>query len=273
MNKSSLVFLGLLAIFNIGCQTYQLDRQSSKSGYLTETQLVQTEQTEFGSEENSNTKNTDNPLVSEQKLPDSIVAQVPFSSQAPFANWDNDHNEACEEASLLLANEFVRGNKSSDLDRFYADSEIIKMISWERENWGGHFDLEIEKTKELAEKFYNTTNLEIKTINSIEEIKSYLATGKIIVAPTAGRKLGNPNFKTPGPVYHMLVIKGYDSDNFITNDVGTKNGKDYKYKYEVLFLAIHDLPQEARFKEHFIKNHPELIGRGEKKVLIINGTR
>lgn len=208
--------------------------------------------------------------IDKTDLPDSIKIKVPFSPQAPFANWDDDHNEGCEEASVLLAQEFLNGNESADLDKSYADSEITRMISWQRKNWEGHFDLEIERTKELAEKFYGMQNLQIVSINSTNEIKSYLADGKIIITPTAGRELGNPNFRQPGPVYHMLVIKGYDNKNFITNDVGTRKGKDYKYKYDILYSAIRDLPEEARNKEHYIKDHSELIEQGEKKVLIVN---
>jgi len=58
--------------------------------------------------------------------------------------------------------------------------------------------------------------------------------------PAAGRELGNPNFTDPGPLYHMLVVRGYTENNFITNDVGTRKGENYQYKYDVLMNAIHD---------------------------------
>jgi hypothetical protein len=38
----------------------------------------------------------------------------------------------------------------------------------------------------------------------------------------------------------MLTIKGYDSQNFITNDVGTRKGNSYVYKKEVIMKNIHD---------------------------------
>lgn len=228
--------------------------------------------TKIQSDELKNERPSDNPPESQavQELPESVQIKVPFSPQAPFANWDDDHNEGCEEASILLANEFIKGNQSGDLDKSYADFQITQMIAWQRENWGGHFDLEMEKTKELAEKFYNINNLEIVSINSIDDLKYHLVQGKIIIAPTAGRELGNPNFKSPGPVYHMLVIKGYNSKNFVTNDVGTRKGKDYEYRSEVLYNAIHDLPDEAHDKEHYIKDHSELIKQGAKKVLVVS---
>lgn len=52
--------------------------------------------------------------------------------------------------------------------------------------------------------------------------------------------LGNPYFTPPGPIYHMLVIKGYNLTEFITNDPGTRRGADYVYSYQTLMKAIHD---------------------------------
>jgi hypothetical protein len=35
----------------------------------------------------------------------------------------------------------------------------------------------------------------------------------------------------------MLVIKGWDSKGFITNDPGTRKGRNYPYTYETLYSA------------------------------------
>ena len=37
------------------------------------------------------------------------------------------------------------------------------------------------------------------------QIKEFLMAGKLVIVPAAGRQLGNPYYKAPGPVYHMLV--------------------------------------------------------------------
>jgi hypothetical protein len=71
-------------------------------------------------------------------------------------------------------------------------------------------------------------------------MKKYLAKRKPIIVPAAGRMLGNPYFTAPGPLYHNLVLTGYDGDTIITNDPGTKRGKDYKYDIGTLYGAIHD---------------------------------
>ena len=38
----------------------------------------------------------------------------------------------------------------------------------------------------------------------------------------------------------MLVLTGYNSTEFVTNDVGTRNGEDFVYGKEVIMQAMHD---------------------------------
>lgn len=165
------------------------------------------------------------------------ISNVPFTSQAPFAVWDDLHNEACEEASLVIANFYLtKNNLTADL----ADSDIQRMINWEINYFGVNKNLTASETMAMAYNFYGLNNLSIKEINSVSDIKKEISQNHLVIVPTAGRLLGNPNFKTPGPIYHMLVISGYTKDQFITQDVGTKNGQNYVYSQDTLFNAIHD---------------------------------
>jgi hypothetical protein len=84
-----------------------------------------------------------------------------------------------------------------------------------------------------------------------------LTNENLIIAPFAGRMLGNPFYSGEGPYYHMLVIKGYDEENFITNDVGTRRGENFIYSYETVMQAIHD------YRETGIETAP-------KKVMVIS---
>jgi len=71
-------------------------------------------------------------------------------------------------------------------------------------------------------------------------IKKEIAAGHPVIVPAAGKVLPNPNFTNGGPNYHMLLIIGYDQTDFITNDPGTRNGKNFRYTYDGLINAIHD---------------------------------
>lgn len=76
---------------------------------------------------------------------------------------------------------------------------------------------------------------------SVDDIKTEVGAGYPVILPLDGRGPLNPYFRGNGPDYHMLVVKGYTKDGkFITNDPGTKRGKDYVYDEQYLFDRIHD---------------------------------
>jgi hypothetical protein len=76
---------------------------------------------------------------------------------------------------------------------------------------------------------------------TVDQLKSALDGGALIIIPAAGQQLGNPYFQQPGPKYHMLMIRGYTVDGHaITNDPGTRRGEAYVYKWETLLNAVHD---------------------------------
>lgn len=191
------------------------------------------------------------------KMPPSyLIANFPFQSQAPLALWDELHDEACEEAALVLVNYYLKGQS---LSAEKMDQEILKMVDWEIKNWGSHKDLTISETAELAENFYQLENAQIKNNINIEDIKREVAQNHPVIIPTAGRLLGNPYFRSPGPIYHMLVVIGYDNSTIIVQDIGTRRGDHYRYNEQVLFNAIHDWNGSS-----------ENIGSGAKSMLIFN---
>jgi hypothetical protein len=165
------------------------------------------------------------------------INNVPFTPQAPFANWDFDHNEACEEAAILIADSFY---KRKALTPENADKEIMAMVNYQKENWGGHFDLEAKEIAKLAKEYYGYKNPRVIYGATIYDIKKEVAKGNPVIIPTAGRLLKNPYYKQPGPVYHALVAIGYTESEIITNDPGTKRGKDYSYSYATLLNAMHE---------------------------------
>jgi len=203
-------------------------------------------------------------VVSNQKseaisapLPESFqIKNVPFASQAPLFNWDTLHEESCEEASLIIVKYYLI---QKELTPEIAETEIQKMVDWEIGYFGSHKDLTVQETVDLAKNFYHLDNLSVKKITSVDDIKTEISQNHLVIVPTAGRLLGNPNFRTPGPVYHMLVVSGYDDMGFTTQDVGTKNGQNYYYNQSILFNAIHDW-----------NGTPDNINSGVKNIIVTN---
>ncbi len=169
--------------------------------------------------------------------PTHILLTVPFTSQAPFKVWDSLHEDACEEASIIMVNHFLNGTTISTPTQ--ADKEIKDMISWETgQGYGGSITLSDLST--VAKKYLKINNGQVIKINSYQPIKDELAAGHPVILGMAGKILPNPNYSNGGPNYHMLVAIGYDSTGFITNDPGTRLGQNFHYNYADFYNAIHD---------------------------------
>ena len=171
-------------------------------------------------------------------LPSEINLSVPFISQAPHANWDALHEEACEEAGMIMLNAFYQGVQK--ISKEEAELAIQNLVKWENENLGFFEDTNAEENVRILKEYFNLEARAIYDI-TVEDIKKELAEGRPVLVPAAGKLLPNPYFRNGGPLYHLLLIKGYTKDGrFITNDPGTKRGADFTYKFEDLFNAIHD---------------------------------
>lgn len=172
-------------------------------------------------------------------LPKKIWLKVPFLCQAPYANWNMPWKEACEEAAIIMAIHFVN---DYPIGKEAGNQEILGLVNFQKIKYGGHYDLTAEQTAKLMKDYYKFDNFKIVYDFTVEDMKKELANGNLVLTPAAGRMLGNKYFRTPGPIYHFVVFKGYDDQKgeFITNDPGTKRGNGYRYKYNIAYDAIHD---------------------------------
>jgi len=209
-----------------------------------------------------------------KSLPATFDIDILFASQAPFADWGLPYQEACEEASLIMAYKYFA---NQPLDKKIMDEEINKVVKWENDTFGYYTDTNLDEVAFMAKEYFKL-NVEISAQVTAENIKRQLVAGNLVIIPASGRDLDNPNFTQPGPLYHMLVIRGYDRNEFITNDPGTRKGLKFKYKYDNLLNAVHDLykengevfrPYEEKSLEDSIKLNKMRLG--EKKMLIIKG--
>ncbi|MDP3794539.1 MAG: C39 family peptidase, partial [bacterium] len=156
-----------------------------------------------------------------------VNLDVPFTSQAPLANWELPFKEACEEASLLMVDAYYRGMQLAP--QRVADA-ITRFADFQKARLGYYEDTDAVETALLAREYLHYKNVRVVPGPlTVEMIKKEIAAGRPVIVPAAGRLLGNPYYRQPGPYYHMLVIKGYTDAEFITNDPGTRRGKDFRY--------------------------------------------
>ena len=161
---------------------------------------------------------------------------IPFTSQAPTANWDELHNEACEEASAIMANAYLAGDRDAGLPATRVEAEISSLTVWQDQHFGYHLNTTARETAEMIEGAYGL-KATVQNDYTLQDIKDQLNLRHVVILPVNGRVIGNPNYRQPGPIYHMLVVRGYTSTGLVTDDSGTRRGQNYPYTFDTLHNA------------------------------------
>lgn len=180
------------------------------------------------------------------ELPAQINLDVPFYPQAPDADWGMPWQEACEEASIVLGYYYIIGEPLSK-EKF--KEEVLGLVEWQKEHYGDYIHTSTAQNAEMLQDYFGYENFEILENPTVDDMKKALAGGHPILAPFAGRVMENPFFSGEGPYYHVIIIKGYDGKNFITNDVGTRRGHNFIYSYKNTMDALHDYDSDKDILE------------------------
>ena len=182
----------------------------------------------------------DEEVVEVDGLPLSINLAVPFTPQAPNGVWGEPYQEACEEASVYMVERYFEGEPEGLIDASVADEALLSIVEFETELFGFYKDTTALQTGMFAELMFGRT-YDLMVDPTVDQIKTHLADGRPVIIPAGGRLLNNPYFTAPGPIYHMLVIRGYTEDGqFIVNDPGTYRGEAFLYDFDTILHAMHD---------------------------------
>jgi len=185
---------------------------------------------------------------------DAVILPVPYTAQAPFGNWSVPWSDFCEEASVAMAQAYVAGRQLSAIDFAI---EMLRLAIFELRNFGYDKDTGVADTLRMLRDYYGNTKARIVYNPTSETIRNAIRDGFPVIVPVAGQLLGNPHFKSPGPRYHMVVVKGFDNADFIVNEPGTRFGNGWRYGQSTLMNAMHD----------FVANGD--ITTGQKAVIIV----
>lgn len=190
-----------------------------------------------------------------------ILLNVPYAVQAPFGNWSDPKEEnGCEEVSAVMAMHWVNGTILTPTE---ALSEIIAISDYEKTTYGQFIDTSAQDTADrIFRGYFKYTNVSVKYSITVASIIAELRAGHIVIIPVNGQKVGNPYYKQPGPLEHMILIKGYDptTNEFITNDPGTRKGESYRYSTNVLFNAI---------RNYFTEGNHQHKGDDQKVMIVV----
>jgi peptidase C39-like protein len=181
-------------------------------------------------------------IVSPSPTPPSALTgdvnlDVPFQAQAPFRDWSQPYQDACEEAAIIMVERSLRG---ATLSKEEMKAEILKIVDFENKRFGTYHDTNAQETAELAEAFYPHLRAELRYDVTADSITALLREGHPVILLVNGRKLGNPFYTPPGPDKHALVLKGIKGDKFVTNDPGIGRGHDFMFPITTVMNATVD---------------------------------
>ncbi len=163
---------------------------------------------------------------------------VPFTSQAPQGIWSEPWQNACEESTIAMVHAFYT---QTTLTSTTAQDLILHTLALKERLYGKSLD---ENAATITGVINNFFPWEARVVEhpTLDDIKQEIDAGRPVIIPASGKALQNPRFHDGGPIYHTLVIAGYDDTRkeFITEEPGTKYGLDFRYPYDRILDAIHD---------------------------------
>ncbi len=163
---------------------------------------------------------------------------IPFTSQAPLFDWRQPWQDACEETVIVMVDNFYKKTLLSDPK--VARNQILNIFTIKESVSGKSLD---ENADQIVSLINNSLSWEARVVESptIEDIKAEIDAGRPIILPTSGVELRNPHFRS-WPNYHTIIISGYDDEtqDFITQEPGTRFGLDFRYSYDRILDAMHD---------------------------------
>lgn len=227
--------LALVAALGAGAGVYMALRPADNVAHVTPNTVA------LNPSAQTNGSSTGVPLA----LPANVLLPVPYTSQAPLGNWAAKQH-ACEEASLVMADRYLRGDHSGALiDPTTADAAINQVTAWKPAE-----DLTSRQLGEVAAKYLGWA-YEVLPAQQLT-MQQQLALGRPLIVGVRTHGLGNSDY--PGyrshyeqpawSVSHYLVVVGYDqSGSFVLNDPGITRGHGYHITYNQLMHAIDDLDQ------------------------------
>lgn len=191
--------------------------------------------------------------------PATVLLDVPFVSQAPTRSWVQPYQDACEEAALLAAYLWQQGRTPS---RAEIHAELLELVETGQQEHGHGGSISARKMVELFHDAYGEEGIRLVPSATVEDVKDALAKGQVVLLPMAGRRLQGPFYQPPGPLYHALLVRGYDEEEgvFIVNDPGTNTkGEAFRFSEAAIARSWNDWDDERHTLAPSSTAHPMIV--------------
>lgn len=190
------------------------------------------------------------------------VLDMVFTLQAPFGDWRQPWKDACEESSTTIVDHYY---SKKPLNPTIAKNEILRLVDKEKELFHKHEDTNAEEIAHLINLFY-PWEAEVRVDPTLDQIKAEINAGRPVIITVYGPDLHNPHLSKTID-YHVLVLSGIDDEHeeFIAQEVALRNGANWRYRYQTIMNALHDLSREWHTKarrETVVFTRPHIFTSG-----------
>lgn len=198
------------------------------------------------------------------------IINPPFILQSPRMKWTFVDEEMCEEATLMMAARWYFQLGAPTIPRM--EYNLARLRDYQVKNFTTWYDSSILQGEAMMRDVFNVLQVDLKIITdeeqNLNQIKQAISDGKVVVFPAAGRLLKNKHFKNGGPVFHNILIYGYDpkTDEYIVMDPGTRFGRGFRYSATILNQAWHDWYNELYKSKDKFKD----ILKGPRRALVVS---
>lgn len=181
-------------------------------------------------------------ISSAETIDEAVKLNVPYTSEAPAGKFVKPWNNACEEASIAMVEEYFFGNTT--MSKNAAIQKMNLLFKTENKIFGSNANTDAAHTVKLINE-YTDFSATLKINPTLEKIKNELRSRHPVITFNYGKNIPNKNYRwyAGGSYYHTLVLVGFDdtTKEFITNDSGdNKTGAFHRYKYETIMSSLHD---------------------------------
>ena len=183
------------------------------------------------------------PTPAPTPLPASVLIKVPYTSQAPLG-WSGhpEYEEFCEAAAVLMTGRYYRGDARETIPGPEADQALRQIVAYERGAFPGVLDLNLTNVSNVGAQVYQLDSTVAPA--TPDSIRQELANGHPVIIPVMTHGLAGGRAIAPfygvGNVYHVILLKGYDTQKglYYSNDAGFTQGENYAYTWDILATAM-----------------------------------
>lgn len=147
-----------------------------------------------------------------------------------------------------MANAFLSGTTENEVPAGEAQKAINNLKIWEKGNLNYNANTGADATTNMAQGAFALKVQQIRDFTELD-LKKALAAGHPVLLPLNAKILKNTKYQNGGPLYHMIVIRGYNEKGFIVNDPGTNEGNNNVYPFAVLEAASSDWNQTTKMMD------------------------